>query len=71
EVHKAEWTGFFIAPETGTYRLGITGMKGAVEAPGGKVLVSAERYSQWAEPIKLVDVDLRKGERYPLHFEGE
>lgn len=71
EVHKAEWTGFFIAPETGTYRLGITGMKGAVEAPGGKALVSAERYSQWAEPIKLVDVDLRKGERYPLHFEGE
>lgn len=70
EVHKMVWTGYFVAPETGTYRLGITGMKGAIEEQG-KPLVQSDHFSQWAEPAKLIDVDLRKGERYPLHFEAE
>ena len=70
EVHKVVWTGAFIAPETGTYRLGITGMKGAIEMQG-KPLVTSDHFSQWAEPVKLVEVDLVKGERYPLHFEAE
>jgi beta-glucosidase len=70
EVHKVVWTGAFVAPATGTYRLGITGMKGSIEI-GGQPLVRSDHFSQWAEPVTLVDVDLRQGERYPLHFEAE
>lgn len=70
EVHKVVWTGSLVAPETGTWRIGITGMKGSIE-DHGQPLVASDHYSQWAEPAKLVTVDLRKGERYALHFETE
>ena len=70
EVHKVVWAGYFVAPETGTYRIGLTGLTGAIEE-NGKPIVQSDHFSQWAEPAKLVEVDLRKGERYPLHFEAQ
>lgn len=68
--HKVEWDGYLTVPETGMYRLGISGVKGALKV-GGKPAVEASVYSQWGEPLQLNTVQLEKGQRYPLHFEAE
>jgi beta-glucosidase len=70
DKHKVVWTGALVAPETGTYRLGVTGVKGELTV-GGKPAVQASAYSQWGEPLKLTDVRLEKGQRYPLRFQAE
>jgi beta-glucosidase len=70
DAYRVVWTGSFVAPETGTYRMGVSGVKGAIEV-GGKPAVAADHYGNWGEPLKLVDVTLTKGARYPLHFEME
>ena len=67
---KVVWNGFLVAPDSGTYRMAVTGVKGEVDVDG-KPAVTADAYSHWGEPLKLVDVVLRKGQRYPLHFETE
>jgi len=67
---KVVWTGFLVAPESGTYRMAVTGVTGAVDV-GGTPAVSADAYSRWGEPLKLVEVTLKKGQRYPLHFQTE
>ncbi|GJI96715.1 glucan 1,4-alpha-glucosidase [Duganella caerulea] len=68
--HKITWDGELSVPESGLYRLGVSGVKGALKA-GGKALVEASEYSQWGEPLKLTTVRLEQGQRYPLHFEAE
>lgn len=70
DAYKVVWSGSFVAPETGTYRMGVTGVKGAIEV-GGKPAIGAEKYSGWGEPLKLVEVELKKGEHYPLYFTME
>lgn len=68
--HKVIWTGYLIAPETGLYRLALTGVKGEVSL-NGKPVVSASEYSRWAEPLKLVDVPMTKGQRYAVRLQGQ
>jgi beta-glucosidase len=68
--NKVVWTGFLVAPESGTYRLGVSGVKGELTV-GGKAALQAASYSQWGEPLKLTEVRLEKGQRYPLHFQAE
>jgi len=70
EAHRAVITGYFVAPASGTWRLGLAGVKGAIMA-GGTPLVSSDHYSQWGEPPHLVEVELVAGQRYPLRFETE
>ena len=70
EAHKVVWTGFLVPPETGTYRIALTGVKGNVQV-GGKPAVTANRYTQWAEPLHLVEVKLEKGKRYPIQLQSE
>ncbi|WP_343730144.1 glycoside hydrolase family 3 C-terminal domain-containing protein [Duganella sp.] len=70
DEHRVQWSGYLVAPESGTYRLGVSGVKGTLTV-GGKPAVEATTYSQWAEPLKLQDVQLEKGQRYPLHFYAE
>ena len=53
-------TGALVAPETGTYRLALTGVKGQIDIAGGSP-VTATAYSRWAEPLKLTEVQLVKG----------
>ncbi len=67
---KVTWTGFLVAPESGTYRMAVTGVTGEVDVDG-KPAVTADAYSHWGEPLQLVDVVLKKGQRYPLHFQTE
>jgi beta-glucosidase len=70
DAYKVVWSGFFVAPETGFYRMGVTGVKGAIDVDG-QPAIAMDHISNWGEPLKLVDVALKKGERYPLHFEME
>jgi len=67
---KVVWSGFLIAPEDGTYRMAVTGVKGRLEV-AGKTAISSDAYSHWGEPLKLVEVTLKKGQRYPLEFSSE
>ena len=67
--HKVVWTGFLVPPQTGLYRIALYGAKG--ELGTGGVGVRAEKYSGWGERPKLVDVELQKGQRYPLRLETE
>lgn len=68
--HKVVWTGFLVAPEAGLYRLALTGVKGSLTLKG-KPVVEAKDYSRWAEPLKLVDVRMTKGERLAIKLEAE
>ncbi|WP_081933891.1 glycoside hydrolase family 3 C-terminal domain-containing protein [Massilia sp. 9096] len=68
--NKVVWTGYLVAPESGTYRIGVSGVQGELTV-GAKPAVKAAEYSKWGEPLQLTDVKLEKGERYPLHFQAE
>ncbi|ESQ82268.1 hypothetical protein AEAC466_18145 [Asticcacaulis sp. AC466] len=70
EQNKVVWSGYFVAPATGTYRLGLTGVMGAIELDDG-VRLEAKTYSRWAEPLKLKTVTLQKGKRYPLQLQTQ
>ncbi|MGQ3052745.1 MAG: glycoside hydrolase family 3 C-terminal domain-containing protein [Roseateles sp.] len=70
DVTRTVWTGFVVAPETGSYRLGIAGVKGHVRVAGRDVAL-AKRPTRWAEPVALAQVDLQKGQRYAVQFETE
>jgi len=70
DSHKVVWTGYLVAPETGTYRLGVSGVQGELTV-AGKPAVRATSYSKWAEPLELSEVRLEKGQRYPLRFQAE
>ncbi|MDF8332768.1 glycoside hydrolase family 3 C-terminal domain-containing protein [Novosphingobium cyanobacteriorum] len=70
DAHRVVWDGFFVAPESGLYKMGVTGVKGAIDV-GGQPTIVSDHYSLWGEPPKYVEVQLKKGERYPLHFDIE
>ena len=70
DVVRTVWTGFIVAPETGSYRLGLAGLKGQVRIAGRDVVL-ARRPTRWAEPVALTQVDLKKGQRYAVRFETE
>ncbi len=68
--YKVAWSGALVAPETGTYRIGVSGAIGQLTVDGRPAL-AVDAYSQWGDPVNLVQVTLKKGEPYPLHFEME
>nr|WP_255719502.1 glycoside hydrolase family 3 C-terminal domain-containing protein [Pelomonas sp. P8] len=70
DVTRTVWTGFFVAPETGSYRLGLAGLKGQLRVAGRDVVL-ARKPTRWAEPVALTQVDLKQGERYAVQFETE
>ncbi|WP_422633338.1 glycoside hydrolase family 3 C-terminal domain-containing protein [Sphingobium sp.] len=68
--HKIQWSGYLVAPETGVYRLALTGVTGDISL-NGKPVVSAAEYSRWAEPLKLSEVRMTKGQRFAIRLQGE
>lgn len=67
---RTVWTGFFVAPETGRYRLGLAGLSGELQV-GGRRVTLARRATRWAEPVALVTLDLRRGERHAVRLVDE
>ena len=70
ERNKVVWTGYLVAPETGTYRVGVSGVRGELTVDG-KPAVKAAVHSKWAEAMTLTDVRLVKGQRYALRFDTQ
>ncbi len=66
---KVVWTGFLVAPDNGTYRMAVTGVKGDIKTGGAGV--GSTSYSHWGQPLTLVDVVLKKGQRYPVQLQTE
>ena len=67
--HKVVWTGLLVAPASGSYRIGMTGVKGEVATGGEGVHPVAQQ--GWGGPVNLTDVVLEEGRRYPLRLEAE
>ena len=70
ERNKVVWSGFLVASDSGSYRIGVSGVRGALQVDG-KPAVAAATHSTWGEALKLTEVRLEKGQRYPLRFETE
>jgi len=67
--HKVVWTGFLVPPQTGTYRIGLTGFMGSVTLDGKKI--AKLEHPQWGGMPKMTDLKLTKGKYYKLHVETE
>jgi beta-glucosidase len=67
--HRVVWTGFLVPPESGTYRMGLTGYMGSV-ALDGKEVASLE-HAQWGGMPKMTDIKLVKGKRYKIRVVTE
>ncbi|MGW8136306.1 glycoside hydrolase family 3 C-terminal domain-containing protein [Sphingomonas zeae] len=64
DVHRAVWTGYLVPPETGRYRLGISGFNGAMTFDG-QPFVDLTKAS-WNSLPTMKTVTLEKGRRYPI-----
>jgi len=65
--HRAVWTGFLVPPQSGTYRLGLSGTGGTM-AFDGAAFVDRTR-SAWNDLATMKTVTLERGHRYPLRVE--
>ncbi|HMA51293.1 MAG TPA: glycoside hydrolase family 3 C-terminal domain-containing protein, partial [Magnetospirillaceae bacterium] len=68
EDYRAVWSGFLVPPESGTYRLGLTGFSGSLEFDGKPVKLAE---FHWGDPPQLETVTLEKGKRYPIRIATE
>jgi beta-glucosidase len=64
--HRTEWTGFLVPPESGTYRVGLSGPGGMLEFDGKPA--SDRRRARWNDLPSFTTVDLVKGRRYPFRI---
>ncbi len=69
DIHRVEWTGHLVAPETGTYRLGLGGFNGSLEFDGRPLLDLSG--ASWNSLPTLKTVQLEAGRRYPLKVTTE
>ena len=67
--HRVVWTGFLVPPETGTYRVGLTGFMGNVTINGKPV--AGLDHPVWGGMPKLTDLKLVKGKHYKLRVVTE
>ncbi|WP_448664205.1 glycoside hydrolase family 3 C-terminal domain-containing protein [Sphingomonas sp. CJ20] len=67
--HRVVWTGFLVPPETGNYRLGITGFNGEMKLDGKPF--ADLRKSGWGALPTLKTIRLEKGKRYPIEITSE
>jgi beta-glucosidase len=64
DVHRVTWTGYLVPPETGLYRLGISGFNGEMSF-NGEPFVGLSKAS-WNSLPTMKTVRLEKGQRYPV-----
>ncbi|MFL9842392.1 glycoside hydrolase family 3 C-terminal domain-containing protein [Sphingomonas sp. ST-64] len=68
DIHRRTFTGFLVAPESGTYRVGLTGPGGLLTFDGK--VIADRRKSRYNDLPTLVTFDLVAGKRYPFTIEG-
>lgn len=69
EYYRVVWTGFVVAPATGTYRMRIQGPNAELTFDG-KVLAQ-HRHKPWGTRSEFVDLQLKQGQRYPLRVTAD
>jgi beta-glucosidase len=67
--HRVVWTGFLVPPESGTYRLGLTGFNGELKVDGKPF--ADLRKAGWGSLPTLKTLRLEKGRRYPIEVVSE
>jgi beta-glucosidase len=65
EDHRVAWSGFLVAPETGAYRLGLSGWQSGKMTFDGRPLVELID-APWGSLPRLKTVRMEKGHRYPI-----
>jgi beta-glucosidase len=67
--HRVVWTGFLVPPESGTYRLGLSGFNGELKIDGKPF--ADLRKAGWGSLPTLKTLRLEKGKRYPVEITSE
>ncbi|TCP93777.1 beta-glucosidase [Sphingomonas sp. PP-CE-1A-559] len=68
DVHRTEWTGFLVPPESGTYRVGLSGSGGTLTLDGK--MISDRRKARWNDLPGMTTLKLERGRRYAIRAEG-
>lgn len=68
DVHNTIWTGFLVPPETGTYRVGLSGAGGTLTLDGR--MISDRRKARWNDLPGMTTLKLIGGRRYAFQVEG-
>jgi beta-glucosidase len=63
------WTGYLVPPESGTYRIGLSGPTGELVLDG-KVLAK-QHMAPWGTRTEMVSIELEKQRRYPIRITSE
>ena len=69
EDYRVVWTGYLVAPETGQYRIGLTGVAGELTLDG-KTINQLGQF-RYGDLPGLTTVSLEKGRRYPIRIVNE
>jgi beta-glucosidase len=67
EDYRVVWSGYFVAPESGSYRLGLSGWRNGRFTFDGRPLVEFVD-APWGSLPKLKTVRVEKGHRYPIEI---
>lgn len=67
DFYAVRWTGEVLAPETGTFKIGLEGNDGFRLYINGKLVV--DNWSKQSFSLRTTDVQLEKGKRYPIKIE--
>jgi beta-glucosidase len=68
--HRVVWTGFLVPPETGLYRLGLSGYRNGVLELDGKPFIDLGD-APWGSLPTMKTLTLEKGHRYRIKITGE
>jgi beta-glucosidase len=68
--HRVVWTGFIVPPETGSYRLGLSGFMSGTMKFQGKLFADLKD-APWGSLPTMKTVRLEKGRRYPVEVTGD
>ncbi|TGX55751.1 glycoside hydrolase family 3 protein [Sphingomonas gei] len=68
--HRVIWTGFIVPPETGSYRLGLSGFMSGTMRFAGKPFVDLKD-APWGSLPTMKTVRLKRGKRYPIVVSGD
>jgi beta-glucosidase len=68
--HRVVWTGFLVPPETGLYRLGLSGYRNGIMEMDGKAFIDLGD-APWGSLPTMKTLTLEKGHRYTIKISGE